>query len=317
MIKFIIDILNTTSKNSNYFILKWLLIITLIYIGYLLWRRYNNYKNGTEGFTQNENYVLKRNADIYDDFYAEIYDDIHKPKHRIWHELLNVINTTEPTTRNSVFLDIGSGTGDVVKHLHDAGYRAFGIDKSKAMIEMSEEKHPECNYKQGDVVEPMSFEHKSFSHILCTYFTIYHFPDKLTFFRNCHQWLMPNGYLVLHLIDADKFDAVSPSAKANLPVNPNKYSKKRITKSAVKFNNFTYNLEYDYRRISEKELYRTEKFQDKTSGNVRENEELLYVDTPDNILKLARHVGFNIYAQFNMKDNLDDEHQFIYILERI
>lgn len=307
----------TSTKNLNHILLRTLIYLALIYLGYLLWKRYNNFKNNAEGFTQNETYVLKKDCDIYDEFYAEIYDEVHRPKHRISHELINVINATEPTSRNSVFLDIGSGTGDVVKHLSDAGYRAFGLDKSEAMIELSEEKYPDNNYKLGDAMDPMCFENKSFSHILCTYYTFYHFQDKLTFFRNCYQWLLPNGYLVLHLIDTDKFDAIAPAAKANLVVNPQKYSKKRIVKSAVKFENFHYNLSYDKGKAESKVLHRQERFKDVNNGNIRENEETLHVDDKENILQLAKYAGFNLYAYFNMKENLDDEHQYIYILERI
>ena len=316
MIQFIYDILRS-HNNPNYMLLKLLLVLTLIHIGYLIWKRYNNFSRRNEGFTQNGRYVIKKNDEIYDDFYVEIYDELHRPKHRISHELINIINATEPTTRNSVFLDIGSGTGYVVKTLTDSGYKAFGIDKSKAMIDFSEEHYPTCSFKEGDALEPMSFDNKSFSHILCTYYTIYHFSDKLTFFRNCYNWLLPNGYLVLHLIDANNFDAISPAAKANLVVNPHKYEKSRITKSTVKFENYEYNLSYDYRKVTENELHRSEKFKDPSSGIVRENELTMYVDTPENILKLARYCGFVIHAGFNMKDNLDDEHQYIYILERI
>jgi SAM-dependent methyltransferase len=316
MIKFILDILRS-QNNPNYNILQVLLIITLIYICFLIYKRYNKYSNRNEGFTQNEPYIIKNNNDIYDDFYVEVYDELHRPMHRISHELINIVNVTQPTTINSVFLDIGCGTGHVVRSLYDAGYRAFGIDSSEAMIEFSEEAHPECSFKLGDVMEPMCFDHNSFSHILCTYFTIYHFIDKLTFFRNCHNWLLPNGYLILHLVDTESFDAISPAAKANLVINPHKYEKNRITKSAVNFTNYQYNLSYDYRRVTEKELWRHEKFIDNTSGNVRENELTMYVDTPENILKLARYCGFIVHAEFNMKDNLDDEHQYIYILERI
>jgi SAM-dependent methyltransferase len=289
----------------------------MIYICFLIYKRFNIYSTRNEGFTQNGPYIIKQNNDIYDDFYVEVYDELHRPIHRISHELINVVNTTQPTTRNSVFLDIGSGTGHTVKALTDSGYRAFGIDKSDAMIEFSEQAHPECSFKLGDVMEPMCFDHNSFSHILCTYFTIYHFTDKLTFFRNCHNWLLPNGYLILHLVDADTFDAISPAAKSNLVINPHKYEKKRITKSSVNFANYRYNLSYDYRKVAENELWRHEKFIDNTSGNIRENELTMYVDSPENILKLARYCGFVVHAEFNMKDNLDDEHQYIYILERI
>jgi len=282
-----------------------------------VWKRYSVFKLGREGFTQSDSYILKRDDDIYDEFYAEIYDEIHRPKHRIWHELINIINATEPTTKNSVFLDIGSGTGEVVKNLTDAGYRAFGIDKSPAMIELSGFKYPECKYKHGDVLEPMCFENKSFSHILCTYFTIYHFRNKIELFQKCHEWLLPNGYLILHLVDLDKFDTLSPAVKANLVTNPNKYLEKRITKSTVKFQNYVYNLSYDYCQIEKNELSRKETFKDDITGNVRENEETLHTDSKENILKMAKYAGFNVYAQFSMKENIDDEHQYIYILERI
>jgi SAM-dependent methyltransferase len=316
MIRYILDILYS-QNNPNYEIMKVLLIITMIYICFLIYKRYNVYSTRNEGFTQNGPYIIKQNNDIYDEFYVEVYDELHRPIHRISHELINVVNTTQPTTRNSVFLDIGSGTGHTVRALTDSGYRAFGIDKSDAMIEFSEQAHPECFFKLGDVMEPMCFDRNSFSHILCTYFTIYHFTDKLTFFRNCHNWLLPNGYLILHLVDADTFDAISPAAKSNLVINPHKYEKKRITKSAVNFENYQYNLSYDYRKVAENELWRHEKFIDNTSGNIRENELTMYVDSTENILKLARYCGFVVHAEFNLKDNLDDEHQYIYILERI
>jgi ubiquinone/menaquinone biosynthesis C-methylase UbiE len=316
MIKYIQNILNS-QNNPNYFLLKVLIIVTFIYILCLIWKRFNRYERRNEGFTQNAPYIIKKNDEIYDEFYVEIYDELHRPKQRISHELINVINTTKPTVRNSNFLDIGSGTGIVVKILADAGYKAHGVDKSKDMIEHAEEKYPDCSFKEGDVLEPMCFDKKSFSHILCSYFTIYHFADKITLFRNCYNWLLPNGYLILHLVDIDKFDAISPAAKANLVVNPHKYEKKRITKSSVRFDNYEYNLSYDYRKIAEKELYRTEKFKDPSTGNVRENELLMHIDTPENILKLAKYCGFVLHAEFNMKDNLDDEYQYIYILERI
>ena len=48
----------------------------------------------------------------------------------------------------------------------------------------------------------------SFSTITCFYFTIYYIKDKNTFLQNCYNWLMPGGYLVLHLVNRDKFDPI-------------------------------------------------------------------------------------------------------------
>jgi hypothetical protein len=69
--------------------------------------------------------------------------------------------------------------------------------------------------------------------------------------------------------------------------------------------------------MESKVVHRKEYFKDANSGYVRENEETLHLDDKENVLALAKYAGFNLYAHFNMKENLDDEHQYIYILERI
>ena len=34
--------------------------------------------------------------------------------------------------------------------------------------------------------------------------------NKQTFFNNCMDWLMPGGYLIIHLVDREKFDPILP-----------------------------------------------------------------------------------------------------------
>jgi len=306
-----------SDNNPNHVILKTLLIISLLYILYIVYKKYLIYNEPHEGFTQSRPFVIKHGQDIFDEFYCDIYDELHRPQHRIAHELINVINSTEPNTRNSTFLDIGSGTGHIVKELHEAGYRAFGIDKSQAMVDYADEKFPSCNFQCGDATEPMQFDKGTFSHILCTYFTIYLFEDKLSLFRNCYQWLKPNGYMILHLVNPDKFDTLSPAAKSNLVVNPHRFETTRIINSIVNFKDFQYKLMYDYKMLNQEKLVMTERFKDNVSGHIRENELILHTNPVDKIVELAKRTGFIVHALFDMKDELDDEHQFIYILERI
>lgn len=312
MFHYIASIFN--SKNINLIILKWLLIMVFLYLIFILFKKFGK-NSQQEGFTQIEPFVLKQNETVYDNFYSQIYDEIHKPILRTDFELNSIIKMTEPT-RNSVFLDIGSGTGDLVNELREAGYQAYGIDKSQAMVDISQAKHPKNEYKCGDAIEPMSFDKNTFSHILCTYFTIYNIQDKRTFFRNCYHWLIPNGYLIIHLVEKSKFDTIMPIGKSNLIFNPNTISGSRIKNTIVDFGGFEYKSSYDFKE-NENKVVLTEKFQDKTTKKVRQNEQILYMENLDNIVNLILSIGFSMKSKINMKECIDDENQFMYVLERL
>jgi len=313
MFPYILSILN--SKNINLIILKWLLILVFLYIIFILFKKFGKSSQQQEGFTQIEPFIMKQNDTLYDDFYSQIYDEIHKPILRTDFELNTIIKMTEPT-KNSVFLDVGSGTGDLVNELREAGYQAYGIDKSKAMVEMSETKHPNNDYKCGDAMEPMVFDKNTFSHILCTYFTIYQIQDKRTFFNNCYHWLIPNGYLILHLVEKSKFDTIMPIGKSNLLFNPNTIKGSRITDTIVDFGGFEYKSSYQIKENDNKVIF-TEKFQDKTSKKVRQNEQILYMENMETIVDIAIRCGFSLKSKINMKECIDDENQYIFILERL
>ena len=315
MIKYIYTILK--SQNLNVTFLKWLLIIAIIYVIIVLFRHFGEKRGSQEGFTQKETFVLKQQNNIYDEFYSQIYDEIHKPTQRTDFELKSIIDMTEPTTQNSVFLDIGSGTGNIVNELNEAGYNAYGIDKSQSMIDTAEEKYPDCQYKCGDTLEPITYENSTFTHIICTYFTIYEIEDKRTFFRNCYNWLIPNGYLILHLVEPKKFDTIMPIGKSKLLVNPNRYTSSRITDTIVDFGGFEYKSLYNFNNINENKVTIKEKFKDKNTQNIRENEMILFMDNINDILNIAMEEGFSLKSKTDMKECIDDNNQFIYVLERI
>jgi SAM-dependent methyltransferase len=317
-----------TSKNPNIIFLKVLITLFIIYIGYLLIYKSKRRCSRQEGFTQNEKFILKTEDNIYDDFYSDIHDKIHLPDQRIGYELTKVIKMTEPTTQNSVFLDIGSGTGSQVNELKQAGYKAYGIDRSSSMVEKSTKNYPKCHFKCGNVMEPMVFEKGTFTHILCTYFTIYHFKDKKTLFHNCYSWLMPNGYLILHLVEPTRYDAIVPIAKVGFQLNPlnpyknpHEFESSRITDSIVEFPDFQYKAEYDFsdkHGKCNKEVKVRETFKDNKSGNIRQNERTMYMESIENILSMASHIGFNVKGYVDMKKSeIEDENQYLYVLEKI
>ena len=273
-----------------------------------------NLKPYSEGFSQDPQFVLKRGDQIYDDLYVQIYDQLMKPEDRVGFEIDQIIDMTQSSKKRDVFLDIGSGTGHLVNNLNARGYTAYGIEKSTQMIEYSEKKFPDISVKCGDVHEPMTYERNTFSHIICTNFTVYQFADKNVFFRNCFHWLIPSGYLILHLVDRQKFDTIIPAGKPPLFNSPQKYAKKRITDTIIDFIDFQYKASYQF--LDNKQTVLKETFTDTATNKVRQNELTLYMEDIDDILRIAKKCGFIIHGQFNLETAIGDEFQYIYMLER-
>ena len=293
---------------------KWFFLLVVLAFSLLVGMLYKKLLNKTrhEGFSQDQPFVSKHNNDIYDSYYAMIYDDIYKPKPRAEYEYQKIIEMTEPTIANSIFLDIGSGTGEFAAALSQKGYKAYGIDKSQAMVDVAQIKYPDANIKCGDATDAMVFDRASFTHICCMNFTIYEFTDKATFFRNCYHWLVPNGYLVLHLADKDRYNPVVPSANPPLVDNPQKYAKKRITESAINFKDFTYKNSTNF--DTPNKVIIKETFKDSSDGKIRQNELILEMESPKDILYIAQKCGFVLHSQTTYKN---DDYQYMYILEKI
>jgi SAM-dependent methyltransferase len=270
-----------------------------------------------EGFVQNERFVSKRDQDIYDDFYVVIYDQLNKTDKRTDFDIKQIIDMTQPDKQHSAFLDVGSGTGHTVNALHKLGYNAIGIEKSQSMCKYCQNAFPQIQLQTGDVLDPMSFDRGVFTHILCSYFTIYQFQDKIAFFRNCHYWLRSGGYLILHLVDRDEFDPIIPCGKPALLDDPQKYSAKRITDTIINFPDFKYRASFDFSKKQENKVIFTEKFTDELSQNVRQNEQVLYMEPIDKILYTAQFCGFIPHGKVDYSGyGSGDKNQYIYVLER-
>ena len=304
----------------NFFKNKWLIfmiILATMLVVMTLYKKLDNHK--AEGFNQNTAFVLKRNNEIYDSYYAMIYDDLYKTKPRVEFEYKQIVDMTHPTKENSVFLDVGSGTGNLVNKLTEEGYPAYGIDESHAMVDVSQHKYPKIDTKYGNAMDSMSYDRGMFTHILCMNFTIYHFQDKARFLRNCYNWLMPNGYLIVHLVDRSKYNPIVPIAVPSGLNNPQDYSDKRITDAAVQFPGFSYKVSTDFTpkgspsTQDDKRVVVTETFKDDTTHNVRQNELTMYMEDINDILFIAGRCGFVVQgsAQF-----INDRYQYIYVFER-
>jgi len=294
-----------------------LLVFLSIIMAYFLLNRSFQITPKTEGFQQLEKYVIKRENQIYDEFYVDIYDHLHQTEVRNKFEVEKIMGATQADKQSSIILDIGCGTGCAVEYMKSAGYKnVFGVDKSEAMIEYAREKSKTVMCKMGDIMNPMEFSPSTFSHILCLDKTIYEFQDKLAFFRNIYSWLSLGGYLAIHLVDPDKFDPIIPIGKPREISNIQKYSSQgRITSTLVDFGSFTYKNEYDFNKCPC--VSRKETFTDLATKNIRTNETTLYMDPVDVIMDIAKHCRFQLIGQFTYEKYNSDPNQFIYILKKI
>ena len=266
-----------------------------------------------EGFVQREKFVLKTGNEIYDGFYSSIYDELVYDNVKNDFEVGELTRLIKPTERSRV-LDIGSGNGHHVKLLQKAGYNVEGVDKSEAMISYAKNKYPKCKFKKGDALEAMLYPRGSFSTITCFYFTIYYINDKQTFLQNCYNWLKPGGYLVLHLVNRDKFDPILNSADPLHLVSAQKYAKRRITNSLVKFKDFQYKANFDLDKSKNLAEF-DETFKDDVSGHVRQNKHKLYMETQKHILSIAKNMGFILQGKIDMV-TAQYQYQYLYLLTK-
>jgi SAM-dependent methyltransferase len=306
---FVKSIQKTYSKLSAFG--KILLFLTLLLIAIVFFKN-DMFNVRKEGYEQNDQFLFKKGVDVYDEFYSTIYDHLVFNNIKDDYEVSQIINQTGPTEASSI-LDIGSGTGHHVAKLSQKGLDVIGLDISPAMIKQSIKMFPEYKFKVGDAMNTSEFNNNEFTHILCLYFTIYYFKDKQQFFNNCSEWLMPGGYIVLHLVDREKFDPILPPGNPLYGVSPQKYAKKRITHTKVHFNDFVYKsnflLEEDKNIATFDEKF---KFSD---GKVRKQEHTMYMEPSEEILEIARDAGFIIEGKIDL-ERCGYDSQYLYILTK-
>ncbi len=297
-----------TSYNYSTTWAKILLFIVLLIILMTLFKTIQPLRK--EGFTQNDQFLFKSGNDIYDKFYADIYDYLVYSNMKDDYEIGEIVNKTHPTSESRI-LDIGCGTGHHVASLSSKGLNVVGVDISPSMIAKAKEQYPDYNFEVGNAMNGSLFRSNYFTHILCMYFTIY-YVDKPTFFRNCFNWLMPGGYLIIHLVDAENFDPILPSGNPLFLVSPQRYAKKRITSSKLKFTDFSYSSDFSYDKNTHQAKF-VEKFKNDSDGKVRKNEHVMHMQPIQDILSLAQEFGFIVDKQIDLL-HCQYEYQYLYVL---
>lgn len=305
------------NKMSNFG--KILIFICILLAVVIFFKYVDNAVKLRQGFTtidssegKSEKFDYYTNDTLFDKFYSNIYDLLLLNNTKNDYEIKNIIKSTN-LDKNSKILDVGSGTGHHVGELTNMGYDIIGVDKSKAMVEKSKENYPNANFQIGDVMQPSTIEPGSVSHIFVLYFTIYYIQDKTQFLKNCMKWLNYGGYLIIHLVDREKFDPILPPGNPLFIVSPQKYAKERITQTKVTFNDFVYTSNFDLDTSKDIATFNEKfKFND---GRVRKHEQILYMEPVDEIVSKAQHAGFFLKSIVNMV-SCAYENQFLYIFHK-
>jgi SAM-dependent methyltransferase len=258
---------------------------------------------------------IKYNKICYDLDYIKTFvdlDRIHKGKHMSYLRFGLISGTISfSSSCNKKILDVGCGTGHhVAKLAQNNNIEVVGIDISPSMIKKAKENYPNLNFQQSDVLNRDAFRNNEFTHILALYFTIYYIEDKASFFNNCMDWLMPGGYLVVHLVDRYKFDPILPPGNPLFIVSPQKYAKERITKTKVNFNEFIYNADFKLNETSDTAIF-DEKFKF-NNGKVRKQEHILYMNNLSDIMNMAQDAGFLLHAKIDLM-KVAYEYQYLYV----
>lgn len=312
--KIIKSLTNCYNKMSNFG--KILIFIALLLVVVIFFKSFGTISEGMTTRTPDNvntdesNFLFKEGNAVYDDFYADIYDYLVFNKIKNDYEVGVVINSTIPSEK-SVIADIGCGTGHHVVDLSSRNLQAIGVDISPSMIKKAKENNPYIadNFMIGDGLDGTLFKDNSLTHILCLYFTIYYMKDKMRFFYNCMNWLMPGGYLIVHLVDKYKFDPILPPGNPLYIVSPQKYAKERITKTKITFNDFIYDSNFKLDNNDIATFDEKFKFND---GRVRKQEQILYMEDLPTIVNMAQDAGFVVHAKIDMV-KCAYEYQYLYV----
>jgi SAM-dependent methyltransferase len=300
------SITNIYNKLSNF---GKVLIFVCIFLILIVFFKSINVKN-KEGYQINDNFLFKQGNAIYDDFYVDIYDYLVFNNMKDDYEIGEIIEKTTPDSKSRI-LDVGSGTGHHVDKLSQQNLDVIGIDISPSMISKAQENYPQYKFQVGDALDRTQFVVNEFTHILCLYFTIYYFENKQRFFNNCMEWLLPGGTLIIHVVDREKFDPILPPGNPLYIVSPQRYSKKRITKTKISFNDFLYSSNFDLDTFNDKATFH-EKFKF-NNGKVRKQEHILYMNSENDIINMAQDAGFLVQGKIDLMD-CAYENQYLYIL---
>jgi len=295
-----------------------LYIVTLVFLIVFVYNRTYTPKiqegMSLADMTFTEKYKTNQSIDnIYNKFYVSIYDQLFMEGNRLKFEVDRTASYTK-MDKKSVVLDIGSGTGHHLRAFHQIAGETTGVEMSREMAKKSQENYPYIKINYGNALNNLMYPEGSFTHITMYYYTIYYFKDKYGILTNVYKWLRPGGYFVVHLVNRKMFDPVVGLSNPFVFVNPQKYAKKRITRSKIYFNDVEYSSIYDLDDKADTATF-DEILKHKHTQNIVQNTHTVHMPSLKRIVKQAENIGFKVNKVLHMSP-IQYEYNYLYIFQK-
>lgn len=319
--------LDEVSADDN----TWSLIVGILVFmmcGFYLWELMKSYSWRTKARVQGLEGVeafanpspaggaeTRLDGDCYDEFYAKVYDQLVQPQARAPMETKVALEWMTQSGHSAGDLrvaDIGCGTGIHVELFARQGVRSVvGYDRSESMIAEAKRRYPDRDFRVGDATVATMAAADQFDLVTMYYFGIYMIPDRRQLLRNIYLWLAPGGVFVVHLVNKLKFDPVLEAASPFVGFSVQKYADDRVTKSAVTFEEFDY--EGDFQLNGSRGVYEEEfQFRD---GRMRRHEQKVWMPNIDAIVSEINGAGFK-YAHHVDLTAIGYEYNYLFVFQK-
>ena len=292
--------------------IEYIVLIFLLIVMYSisLWDR------GREGFESGKTQTVE---DFYDSFYAEIYN-------ALWHSSKTVNDFEQVSIQegllagkqtNSVkVLDMCCGVAKHSCFFKSLGVEYVGVDSSEAMLSQARQSCPNQTFQKGDILSASTFSPKSFSDAVLLGFSIYEFPNPKIVSDNAFLWIQPNGSLLVHMVDPDKFDPLLDLASPFAAFSLQKYSYERQKKSEIYFDDFKYSGLFD-KKMNEDDATFSEifTFYNPKEFKYREQTHKLNMPSIERLLDIFKASGFRVKEKMDLV-SVGKEYQYLVLFTK-
>jgi ubiquinone/menaquinone biosynthesis C-methylase UbiE len=270
-----------------------LALLVLIMYSFTMW--YTSVEHFDDGA---ESLSYEDSTDIYDDTYAAIYNSLWHSKDKLDYERVSMqdIALADWPVASVKVVDLCCGTAPNACWFKNLGVQYTGIDISDSMIKKARQDCPSAKFTKGDVTQIHVLPQKSATHALLLNFSAYLFANPKIISDNAYQWLEPNGYFVVHLVDPDKFDPILDLASPFAAFSLQKYSLGRQTDSAIYFDKFKYLGRFNKKKGEDDTVFHeTLTYYDKDhnkGAKYRENKHQWIMPSKERMIDIFKTSGF-------------------------
>lgn len=162
----------------------------------------------------------KKNSSLLFNLIAPVYGLFYNSQKRRYAKIVEKVKSKMNLFSFETIIDVGCGTGALCSVLNDKGMNVTGIDSAIKMLEigMNKSKNKDIEFLQGDALEGLPFENKSFdlsissyvahglevedrkqlyaemNRITREYVIIHDYNNKRSFFTSIIEWLEGGDY---------------------------------------------------------------------------------------------------------------------------